>query len=135
MSLYFNIIQSALCPLHLDIYIYRILFFTMHTQSLQIFSQCMNIFRKESHISLLFCCCLWVTTETCICETLQPRREVLFLFFSLFILHVMKIFVLNLCFYVNISFFPALRFIIFKKPHQFNHLALIEWKGCKWTLF
>lgn len=81
----------------------------------------------------MFCCCY----NRDLYGTLQQRRGVLFVFFSLFILHVMKIIVLSLCFYVNcfsLCFFPALRFIIFKKPHQANHLALIEWIECKWSL-
>lgn len=85
---------------------------------------------------MFLCCFVVVTTETCM-ELFSREGEFCLFFFSLFILHVMKIIVLSLCFYVNcfsLCFFPALRFIIFKKPHQANHLALIEWIECKWSL-
>lgn len=112
--------------------IYRILFFTMHTQSLQIFFQCMNIFWKKS----CFFVVLLLLQQRLVWNSSAEKGSFVF-FFSLFILHVMKIIVLSLCFYVNcfpLCFFPALRFIIFKKPHQANPLALIEWIECKWTL-
>lgn len=86
---------------------------------------------------MFLCCFVVVTTETCMELFSREGEFCLFFFLYLFCMWWRFIIVLSLCFYVNcfsLCFFPALRFIIFKKPHQANPLALIEWIECKWTL-